>query len=34
MCMRLVRGFVFDDSCMTYVPYKVRYGDKKAGCIR
>ena len=23
-----------DDSCMTYVPYKVRYGDNRAECIR
>ena len=23
-----------EDSCMTYVPYKVRYGDKKADCIQ
>ena len=23
-----------EDSCMTYVPYKVRYGDTKADCIR
>lgn len=22
------------DSCMTYVPYKVRYGDNKADCIQ
>lgn len=23
-----------DDSCMTYVPYKVRYGDARAECLR
>lgn len=23
-----------DDSCMIYVPYKVRYGDKRAECIQ
>ena len=23
----------FEDSCMIYVPYKVRYGENKADCI-